>query len=236
LRRERILQSVRTAEFAYEPGTESQYSDIGMMLMGDVVEQLTGSRLDEVFEREVAAPLRLRDTFFRHLDAPLAKAIRPTEAFAATEVCAWRNTVVRGWVHDENAYLLLGVAGHAGLFATADEVLRLGATLVACYHGRTDFLHAATVRQFVRRQDGVAGSDRALGWGTASPGASCGSGFSPQAFGHTGFTGTSVWIDPEVERVVVLLANRVHPSRDNAVFGQFRPGFHDLVVEALTTA
>ncbi len=232
-RRERVLQAIGRAELAYEPGTECRYSDVGMMLLGALLERISGCRLDHLFEREVAQPLGLRDTFYRHLEEPLAKACRPPEAFAATEACSWRGEIVRGWVHDENAYLLLGVAGHAGLFATATDVLRLASTLLSAWSGASEFVGRDTVRQFVRRHDEVPGSDRALGWGTATAGASCGSRFSPASFGHTGFTGTSVWIDPEARRVVVLLANRIHPSRDNAAFLQFRPGFHDLVVEAM---
>lgn len=228
--REAALQRVRTTELVYEPGKESRYSDIGMMLMGDVIEQTCQKRLDHVFERYVASPLKLTDTFFRHLDYPLAKAERPAHAFAATEQCAWRGELVRGQVHDENAYLLRGVAGHAGLFATAGDIMTLAGTLLACYHGEDAFLQAATVRHFVSRQNLVPGSDRAVGWGTPTPGASCGAYFSSSAFGHTGFTGTSLWVDPEPRRLVLLFSNRVHPSRDNTAFLRFRPRLHDLIV------
>ncbi|MBT4504019.1 MAG: beta-lactamase family protein [Gemmatimonadetes bacterium] len=232
-RRQSILEQVRQVGLIYPPGSESQYSDLGMILFGDLLEQLSGMSLDHLYQERVAAPLELPDTFFIHLDRPLPHAQRPLESFAATEECAWRDRIVRGQVHDENAYLLRGVAGHAGLFSSVSDLQKLSCALLAAMAGESDFLTSSTLELFTRRQGLVPGSDRALGWGTPIPGASCGCHFSPRAIGHTGFTGTSIWIDPERERFVLLLTNRVHPSRQDTGFLSFRPQLHDLVVEAL---
>ena len=233
VRRQSVLDQVRRTDLIYPPGCESQYSDLGMILFGDLLEQLSGMSLDHLYQERVAAPLKLTDTFFIHLDRPLPHARRPPESFAATEECAWRSRIVRGQVHDENAYLLRGVAGHAGLFSSVSDLQKLSCTLLAAMSGESDFLTPSTLELFTRRQGLVPGSDRALGWGTPIPGASCGRHFSPRAIGHTGFTGTSIWIDPERERFVILLTNRVHPSRQDTGFLSFRPQLHDLVVEAL---
>lgn len=232
-RQSALRHRFRATKLVYEPGKTTLYSDIGLILLGDLIEHVCQARLDQVFNAEVAQPLKLADTFFRHLDDPLEQARRPAAAFAATEQCAWRGTLMRGWVHDENAYLLRGVAGHAGLFAPLTDVIQLAETLLHAYHGVGRYLQADTVHQFVDGPELVAGSKRFLGWSRATPDASCGRHFSTSAFGHTGFTGTSVWIDPELRRVVVLLSNRIHPARDNAAFVRFRPGLHDLIVQAL---
>jgi len=231
--RRAVLQRVRQTALAYPPGTETRYSDLGMMLLGELLERLAGMSLDRLFETQVADPLGLRDTFFIHLDDPLAKARRTADAFAATEQCSWRRSMVRGVVHDENAYLLRGVAGHAGLFSTIADLQILATALLNGLAGKNPFLRADTLAHFTARQELVPGSDRSLGWGTPTPGASCGQRFSPRAFGHTGFTGTSVWLDPRRDRYVILLTNRVHPSRENNRLIDFRPRLHDLIIEAM---
>ena len=231
--RRAVLQRIRQTSLAYPPGTETRYSDLGMILLGELMEQLAATSLDRLFEAQAAAPLGLQDTFFIHLDTPLPKARRAADEFAATEQCAWRGSLIRGTVHDENAYLLRGVAGHAGLFSTIADLQILATTLLDGLAGRNSFLRAETLTLFTTRQKLVADSDRALGWGTPTPGASCGQRFSPRAFGHTGFTGTSVWLDPLHDRYVILLTNRVHPSRENNRLLDFRPRLHDLVIETM---
>ncbi|MBI2504940.1 MAG: serine hydrolase [Candidatus Latescibacteria bacterium] len=231
--RREVFRAVREAPLAGAPGTQSQYSDLGFILLGELLELLEGDRLDRLCETHLFAPLGLQRTFFVHLDDPLPQARLPQSAFAATEDCPWRGRVVCGQVHDENSYLLRGVAGHAGLFSTLDEVQTLARLLLRCLAGRSSFLRAQTVAAFTRRQELVPGSSRALGWDTPSTGTTCGRYFSPRAFGHTGFTGTSVWMDPEGERFVVLLSNRVHPHRDNSQFQEFRPRLHDLALESM---
>lgn len=228
-----VLLQIRQTPLAYPPGTETRYSDLGMILLGEFIEQLVATSLDRFFEAQVAEPLGLQHTFFIHLDAPLSKARRAADQFAATERCTWRDALIRGAVHDENACLLRGVAGHAGLFSTITDLQILATTLLNGLAGRDPFLSADTLEFFTARQEIVPGSERALGWGTPAPGASCGQHFSPRAFGHTGFTGTSVWLDPLRDRYVILLTNRVHPTRDNTRLLDFRPRFHDLIIETL---
>jgi CubicO group peptidase (beta-lactamase class C family) len=230
-----VFRAVRETPLACPPGTETRYSDLGFILLGELLELLGGDCLDRLCQARLFAPLGLQATFFIHLDAPLPQARLPQAAFAATEDCPWRARMVCGQVHDENAYLLRGVAGHAGLFSTLAEVQTLARLLLRCLAGRSSFLKAETVAAFTRRQHLVPGSSRALGWDTPSTGTTCGRHFSPRAFGHTGFTGTSMWMDPEGERFVVLLSNRVHPTRDNAPFLQLRPQLHDLAMEGMVS-
>jgi CubicO group peptidase (beta-lactamase class C family) len=132
-------------------------------------------------------------------------------------------------VHDENAAAMGGVAGHAGLFGTAESVLAVSGAWLSGYHGRKSILGGELVRQFTTRQKSAARSSWALGWDTPSVPSSSGSHFSERSFGHLGYTGTSLWIDPLCELEVVLLSNRVHPSRRNEKIKSFRPYIHDLV-------
>ena len=231
--RRELFNAVRETPLEYAPGTQSKYSDLGFVMLGELLEILEGDRLDRLCETQLYASLGLERTFFVSLDDPLPQARHLPRAFAATEDCPWRKRVVCGQVHDENAYLLRGVAGHAGLFSTLDEVQALARLLLRCLAGDSSFLRAATVAAFIRPQGLVPGSSRALGWDTPSTGTTCGRFFSPRAFGHTGFTGTSIWMDPEEERFVVLLSNRVHPSRDNSKFGRCRPQLHDLALTCM---
>ena len=230
-----VFRAVRDTPLVCAPGTETRYSDLGFILLGELLELLEGDRLDRLCETQLFAPLGLQRTFFVHLDDPLPQARLPQTAFAATEDCPWRGRMVCGQVHDENGYLLRGVAGHAGLFSTLGEVQALARLFLRCLAGGSSFLQAETVAAFIRRQQLVPGSSRALGWDTPSTGTTCGRYFSPRAFGHTGFTGTSIWMDPEGERFVVLLSNRVHPTRNNSQFGQLRPHLHDLAMTAMAT-
>jgi CubicO group peptidase (beta-lactamase class C family) len=153
---------------------------------------------------------------------------------APTELDPWRGRVVHGEVHDENAAALGGVAPHAGLFSTAGDLAIFAQFLldggVACDER---WLRGDTVARFARRSERVPGSSRALGWDTPSEQSSAGRYFSAGSFGHTGFTGTSLWIDPERELFAVLLTNRVHPTRENRKIVELRPRFHDAVVRAL---
>jgi CubicO group peptidase (beta-lactamase class C family) len=157
------------------------------------------------------------------------------EEFAATEDCPWRKKVLQGEVHDDNAWTLGGYSGHAGLFSTAEEVYVIANRLREHFLGkRNDFFKPETVGEFFRRQDIVKGSDWALGWDTrALEESSAGKYFSRDSVGHTGFTGTSIWMDLERDVIAILLTNRVHPKRDNDKIKQFRPVFHDAVMESL---
>jgi CubicO group peptidase (beta-lactamase class C family) len=157
------------------------------------------------------------------------------DEFAATEDCPWRKKVLQGEVHDDNAWALGGYSGHAGLFSDAEGVYAIANMLREHYYGmRRDFFRPETVREFLNRQDIVEGSDWALGWDTrALEGSSAGKYFSRDSVGHTGFTGTSIWMDLEKDVIAIFLTNRVHPKRDNDKIKQFRPVLHDSIMEAL---
>jgi CubicO group peptidase (beta-lactamase class C family) len=156
------------------------------------------------------------------------------ERFAPTELCPWRKKVLCGEVHDDNAYAMGGVAGHAGLFSSARDVHGLIACLSRCLRGADSFLPQGVVEEFVTRDESVEDSSFALGWDTPSAQASAsGIRFSPRTVGHLGFTGTSIWWDLEKDCYVVLLSNRVHPTRKNEKIRQFRPHIHDLIMKAI---
>ncbi len=232
-RHREILARIRKTRLVYLPNTETKYSDLGPILLGDLLEHLSQQRLDHVFASEVGAPLKLEDAFFVHLQTPLPLAQHPLKTFVATENCPWRQRVICGQVHDENAYLLGGVAGHAGLFASLQAVEKIAQTLLLAAAGQSDYLSSKTIDYFTQRQDVLPSSSRVLGWDTPSENSSCGQYFSAKSFGHTGFTGTSLWIDLEQNSYIALLANRIHPNRNNRTFLSFRPQLHDQVVNAM---
>ena len=213
----------------YEPRTRTMYSDLGFILLGAVLEGLTGAPLDRLAADEIFLPLSMHDIHYRPPTA-LRSRIAPTEDDPE------RGGVLTGLVHDENACGLGGVAPHAGLFATGRSLVPFAQMWLA--EGATGddrMFDSATIRRFSRRARLVDESSRALGWDTPAPGSSCGDRFSPASYGHTGFTGTSLWIDPERDLFVVLLTNRVHPSRDNTRLPEIRPEFHDALVDCLTS-
>ena len=198
------------------------YSDLGFLVLGAIVERITGESLHLALEREVLAPLGLRTV----RTGPV-----PPDATQPTGHCVLRQCIVRGEVNDENAAALGGSGGHAGLFAHVGDVCRFGLAWLACLEGRDGaLLSVETARRAVTpEQPGT----HALGWDTAKPqGSSTGSRMGPRTFGHLGFTGCSLWVDPDARLVVALLTNRTHPTRDNIAIRAFRPAFHDAVVEA----
>ena len=183
------------------------------------VERVTGQDFDVLAEREVFEPLGMERARFNRTGTALDAV--------PTEVVAERGGAVRGFVHDENAHALGGVSGHAGLFATAGDVLRIG---LAFLGGGRGWLPAPLARQATKPANLVPGSSRGLGWDTLRVGGWGGSLISPRAFGHTGFTGTSILCDPRDDLCVVLLTNRVHPTRDNPRVTGLRAELHDLVI------
>jgi CubicO group peptidase (beta-lactamase class C family) len=230
-----VYQQIQRERLEYTPGTRAVYSDLGFMLLGAVIEEISGVALDRFCHEKIFRPLGLRSTAFVDLLLLRTRRLAPvTEMIAPTERCPWRKRVLCGEVHDDNAYAMGGVAGHAGLFSSAQEVDALLCRLEACYRGTDSFLPASLVREFWRVDPSVPGSTWALGWDSPAPRQSAaGSLFSAHTIGHLGFTGTSVWIDLERDRHVILLSNRVHPSRDNNLMREFRPLIHDLVNEAV---
>jgi beta-N-acetylhexosaminidase len=224
--RDQFLQRVVAMDLAYAPGTKSVYSDLGFFLLGEVLERVAGEPLDAFVTRRVFTPLGMKSTMFCP-SRDLVACIPPTERDA------WRGRLVRGEVHDENAYAVGGVAPHAGLFSTAGDLARFAQMLLngGVYDHRR-IVSRATIERFTRPA-GVPDSSRAYGWDTPHPTSSAGDMLSPRAFGHTGFTGTSMWIDPERNLFVILLTNRVHPTRDNDAIRQVRRHVADAVVSGL---
>jgi serine-type D-Ala-D-Ala carboxypeptidase len=179
--------------------------------------------------------LGLHSTAFMNLELMRLRKLQPVpECFAPTERCAWRKRIICGEVHDDNAYAMGGVAGHAGLFSTVDDIDRLVSVLLACYRGEHAFLPTPLMRDCWTQQNSVPGSTWALGWDTPSPKRSSTGGlFSPHSVGHLGFTGASLWIDLDRQIHVILLSNRVHPSRDNDKIQAFRPVLHDTIMQTV---
>jgi CubicO group peptidase (beta-lactamase class C family) len=198
------------------------------MILAWVVECVSDKRLDHFVVDEFYRPLGLENLFFISNNT-----LKNRGLFAATENCPWRHKILEGQVHDENAYVVGGIEGHAGLFGTADDVHRLLAELLAVYHGerKSEIFHRDLLHQFFKR---LPGTDKALGFDTPSvTDSSCGRGFSPTSIGHLGFTGTSFWMDLERSVIVILLTNRVHPSRENEGIKEFRPEIHDAVMDTI---
>jgi serine-type D-Ala-D-Ala carboxypeptidase len=238
-----LRQWIIEEPFAYEPGKGSLYSDLGFMLLEWVIEERAGENLPQFVQRHFYGPLGLKRTLFLGT-SEIGNSPRPLfmkmgsisrEGFAATEDCPWRKRVLQGEVHDDNAWALGGYSGHAGLFSDAEGVYAIASMLREHYFGmRRDFFRPETVREFFKRQDIVKGSDWALGWDTpAIEGSSAGKYFSRTSVGHTGFTGTSIWMDLEKDVIAILLTNRVHPKRDHDKMKRFRPVIHDAIMEEL---
>jgi CubicO group peptidase (beta-lactamase class C family) len=231
--RDAIRKRVRNERPETAPGAVALYSDLGFILLDWLIEEVTGQALDDLFLDRIAIPLSLRDIFFIDLKEPAkADAARAERVFAATEFCQWRGRMLLGEVQDENAYAMGGVSGHSGLFGTADEVMRLATAWLDGLRGRAGLFDPRWVQRFFRKS-AQPGSTRALGFDTPSPeGSQAGQHFGPSAVGHLGFTGTSLWIDPDQDLIVVLLTNRVHPTRTNETIKEFRPRLHDAIVAA----
>jgi CubicO group peptidase (beta-lactamase class C family) len=215
----------------YPTGTRMVYSDLGAITLTDMVERITGQRIDRFLDARLFRPLAMRDTRYRPPQSWRAR-IAPTEVDTT-----WRHRLVHGEVHDENAAKMDGVSGHAGLFGTAPDLVRF-AQMVLAGSGeqgagsvQPQFVRPETVREFTRRQE-PALSSRALGWDTPTGENSAGSWLSARAFGHTGFTGTSIWMDPEQDLFVILLTNRVYPTRENTAVFAVRRAVADVAVEA----
>jgi CubicO group peptidase (beta-lactamase class C family) len=228
---ESLIRACMELPLEAEPGTRAEYSDPGFILLGKALEVRMGEPLDSWLSREVLAPLGLSATGFCPAPA-LRDSIPPTE-----EDTWFRHRLIQGEVQDENASVLKGVAGHAGLFSNVGDLLRFAAEIVGAGavnspNGAPNLFEAATVKQFTQRQ-GPVGSSRALGWDTPSPNSSAGRHFSGYSVGHLGFSGCSLWIDLEAAVAIVLLTNRTWPDRKNQLIREVRPAFHDAIREAL---
>jgi serine-type D-Ala-D-Ala carboxypeptidase len=234
--KEFIFEEIHRDKPEAAAGSKTIYSDLNFIVLGETVEKLAVTALNRFCRDKIFRPLGLRSTDFIDISLVRSRRLEPVaDMFAPTEVCPSRKRLLVGEVDDENAYAMGGVAGHAGLFAPVREVDAIARELLACWHGRSDFVPQKVIREFWTRDKTVPGSTWALGWDTPSPqGSSSGRHFSPDAVGHLGFTGTSIWIEPAREIAVTLLTNRVHPRRDNQAIREFRPKIHDLIMEAIT--
>jgi len=263
-RQEALRAQILSSPLRSPPGTVSCYSDLGFMMLLEVLEQIYAKPFGEVAAEFLLEPLDLNSLApkptgepaagpqpaeagspacflgFRPLIAssdptlPPRKAPSAGELFAATEYCPWRKRLLMGEVHDENAYCLGGVAAHAGLFGTAHGVHRLLTFLWDVYSDKAKdpVWTAQTVRTFWTKPSFVPDSTWMLGFDTPNPrNSSAGDLFSPRSVGHLGFTGTSFWFDLDRQILIVLLTNRVHPTRDNERLRSFRPLLHNLVME-----
>lgn len=227
-RRRDALRDLLTAEPLINPvGQEVLYSDLGFMILSWVIEKVSGQRLDRLLSDKIYRPLGL-NLFFVDLGSKPLKA-----NFAATERCPWRKILLEGVVHDDNAYVVGGIEGHAGLFGTAADVYSLLSMLLSVYNGllADHLFEEELLRTFLKRQDHTG---RTLGFDTpALSGSSCGRYFSQASVGHLGFTGTSFWVDLVRRIIVILLTNRIHPSRDNNKINAFRPKLHDAIMKSV---
>jgi CubicO group peptidase (beta-lactamase class C family) len=222
--REDLLQAAFSTPLTAAPGTRAEYSDIGFIILGVVLERLADEALDVFCQREVFGPLGMTRTTFNPA-AALRELIPPT-----ADDRSFRHHIIQGEVQDENASVLSGVAGHAGLFSTAED---LAIFAHAMLNGGYPILRPETVELFSRRELVPEGTSRALGWDTPSSPSQSGKYFSPRSFGHLGYTGTSLWIDSERQLSVTLLTNRTWPDCQNQAIKKVRPAVHDAVMGAL---
>ncbi len=223
-----IMKLLYTLPVEWQPGTRTQYRDYNMMLMGEIVYRITGQPLDQFLARNVFRPLGMKDTGYN--PAPkLIGRIPPTE-----QDDVLRHRLVRGVVHDENAFLMGGVSGHAGLFSSARDLAVFAQMYLngGTYKGKR-IVSAETIHLFMERQPSPPGTTRALGWDTPVKGSFPGPLASPRAVIHTGFTGTSIYIDPERDAFIILLTNRVNPTRKNLLINQARPAIHTAILAEL---
>ena len=254
--REDLLRAAFTASLSHDPGRHAEYSDIGFIVLGAALERIAGESIDLFCQREVFGPLGMSNTTFnppkewRHKIPPTADEstdkergagaparekpegkMRPGVSEAARST--FRQKIIQGEVQDENASVLGGVAGHAGLFSTAEDLARFAHAML---HGGHLVLRPENIALFTRRESAPPGTSRALGWDTPSASSQSGIHFGPRSFGHLGFTGTSLWIDPDRQLSITLLTNRTWADCANLAIKQVRPKFHDAIIEALSEA
>ena len=222
--RDELLHAAFTTPLTADPGSRAEYSDIGFIILGAALERIAGESMDRFCQREVFGPLGMSRTTFNP-PAEMRTNIPPT-----VNDQTFRQRIIQGEVHDENAFLLGGVAGHAGVFSTAEDVAKFAHAML---NGGHRILHRETVSLFTRHERTPEGTSRALGWDTPSHPSQSGKYFSAASFGHLGYTGTSLWIDPERQLSVTLLTNRTWPDCSSQAIKTVRPNFHDAVMEAV---
>ena len=225
-----LLRCILAEPLEYEPETDCRYSDPGFILLGHIVKRLTGKALNINFTDRISIPLGLENDIFY---MPIAGSTVDQKQFAATEDCPWRGRVMRAEVHDEHCWLMNGVSGHAGLFGRVGGVLTLCETILDQWQGRGEpYCWSGMLAEGLQKQ--YTNQTWCLGFDSPSrQGSSGGKYLSSQSVGHLGYAGTSFWIDPEKDLIMVLLTNRVHPTRENTKIRQFRPYFHNQIIEGL---
>ena len=224
------LNRIFAEPLEYEPGTKVVYSDLGIILMAEIIQRLTGKPLDELAREYIFDPLGMKDSMYRP-PKKLWPEIAPTEIDNQL-----RHRLVQGEVHDENAYAIGGVSGHAGVFTTSPDLAAFCQMLLnGGVYEHKRLLQRSTIAEFTAPQP-LAQNTRTLGWVVPTEGSSSGHYFSAHSYGHTGFTGTTIWIDPDRQLFVVLLTNRVNPTRENHKIAEVRPAVHDTVMKALGLA
>ncbi|MFI5303393.1 MAG: serine hydrolase domain-containing protein [Nitrospiria bacterium] len=230
-----LYQNIHQEPLIYPPGEKSLYSDLGFILLGEILEYQCNEALDHLFYRKIVQPLGIKDIGFVPLN-PLTGDKNPNpfgaeRVFVATEKSELRGKIIQGEVHDDNAYVMGGVAGHAGLFGTVQSVYSCFSEWTKGFWNKGTILKSSTVKEFVDRDKFPA--DWGLGWMFPSITSSAGSFFSKKSFGHLGFTGTSIWYDPLVDLGVIFLSNRVHPTSSNHHLKEFRPALHDQIYQTV---
>ena len=221
--RDELLFAAFTMPLTADPGARAEYSDIGFITFGASLERIAQEPLGMFCQREIFGPLAMTNTTFNPPQEARVK-IPPT-----ADDRTFRHRIIQGEVQDENASVLGGVAGHAGLFSTAEDLARFAQAMI-----ESPILRPETVALFTRRESSPAGTTRTLGWDTPSTPSQSGKYFGPRSFGHLGYTGTSLWIDPDRQLSITLLTNRTWPDCSNQAIKQIRPKFHDAVIEALS--
>lgn len=221
--KQELLREAFLVPLKYEPGSHAEYSDIGFILLGVALERVAGEAIDRFCQREIFGPLGMSQTTFNPPKGWKSRIV------ATADDQTFRKRVIQGEVQDENASVMGGVAAHAGLFSTISDLAMFANALL---NGTTPF-RSETLTLFTRREPAPAGTSRALGWDTPSGPSQSGKYFSASSFGHLGYTGTSLWIDPERQISITLLTNRTWPDCANQAIKQVRPAFHDAAMEAL---
>ncbi len=222
--RDELLAAALATPLAADPGAKSEYSDIGFIILGVALERIADESLDRFCQHEIFGPLGMSRTAFNPPPA-WRSSIPPT-----VDDRSFRKRIIQGEVQDENASVLGGVAGHAGVFATAEDLATFANAMLM---GGRPIVRPETLAVFTQRETAPAGTSRALGWDTPSSPSQSGKYFSVNSFGHLGYTGTSLWIDPVRQLSITLLTNRTWPDCSNQAIRQVRPRFHDAVIEAL---
>ncbi|MCP5467881.1 MAG: serine hydrolase [Deltaproteobacteria bacterium] len=225
--KEAFIQKISQIPLKNQPGSQRVYSDLGFILLGFILEEIFQESLEKLFEREVAQYLGLKHSLFNPLKHSQQNVTQ--ENIAATENCPWRQKILIGEVHDDNVWMLGGVAGHAGLFSCASDLELWVQDIFKILQGGGKKISQQTFECFLRPPH-----EKILGWDTVSrPKSSAGQYFSPSSIGHLAFTGCSLWMDLEDSKYIILLTNRVYPHRENPAIKEFRPHVHDLLVETL---